>query len=121
MNIIESFLDKIQTEKLDIDDIGRKTSKMFIKVYQDSFQHCISKQKREEYNLVKPDMDCQAKSQILAYKHVLIHLNKWSNRCEDANCMQIVSSQIKNLQGRLNYLQRRKPLTKALPELPEYD
>lgn len=121
MNIIESFLDKIQTEKLDVQDIVRKSNKLFMKVYKDSFQHCIVKQKREEYNLVKPDMDCEEKAQIIAYKRLLIHLNKWINRCEDAKCRQTISSQINKMQSRFNYLQHRKPSNKQLPELPEYD
>jgi hypothetical protein len=119
MNIIESFLDKIQTEKLDTADIVRKSNKLFMKVYQDAVEHCIVKQKREEYSSVKPDMDCEEKAQIIAYRRLLTRLDLWIDRCADAQCKQTMSSQRNKIQTRFNYLQRRQPLTKPLPELPD--
>jgi hypothetical protein len=120
MKIIEYFLDQIQLEKLDVKDIVRKSNKMFLKIYQVSVQHCIQKQKSEDYTSVKPDMECEAKAQLIAYTRLLKYLDSWIGRCRDNECKKTISSQRNRIQTRVNYLHRRQPTKKELPELPEY-
>lgn len=121
MNIIESFLERVQTEKLDVKEIVKKSNKLFLRTYKKAVQDCIVKQKTEEYWDVKPDMICEQKAQLIAYKALLSHLDKWVKHCKDAYCKQSINAQRSKIQSRYNFLQHRKPINKPLPKLEEFD
>jgi hypothetical protein len=112
MKIIESFLDRVQTEKLDSNDIARKSTKVFQKVYKHVVEDCFSKQKREEYTAVQPDINCEDKAQISAYNVLLQRLDKWINRCKDEICKRDVINEKRKIKNQIRYLEQRLLLTK---------
>jgi len=112
MKLLELFLDKIQTEKLNSHEIAIKSNHSFQKVYRNVLDKCLAKQKREEYTAVKPDIECEEKAQISGYNLILKRLDSWMSRCEDDKCVQAVMYEKNKIQAHVNYLQQRRLMRK---------
>jgi hypothetical protein len=108
MKIIESFLDRVQTEKLDVSDIIRKTNKVFNRVYTRVSEDCFSTERRNQYYTeIQPDLDCENKGKKAAYEILLTRLDKWINHCRDIRCKQSVKYAKHKIQYYLTSLQNK--------------
>jgi len=105
MTLIESYLDQLQTEKLDVNDLVRKSNRTFQRVYKSTVNDCFAKQDREEYSNPYADVKCEQKAQLIAYKYVLKRLDGWGKRCKDKECIHQVKLQQNRIQNRITYLQ----------------
>jgi hypothetical protein len=107
MTLIESYLDQLQTEKLDVNQLINKANKTFQSVYKSEVENCFAKQEREQYSNPYADLSCEKKAQLSAYKKVLKRLNNWIKHCKDQKCVNQVKLQQNKIQSKINYLQNQ--------------
>lgn len=117
MNLLESFLDRIQSGRLDVPDIVKKSTKAFNKVYKNVLDDCFASQRRKDYFTIQPDIDCEDKAKLAAYKDVSLRLDKWINHCKDERCRQLVTYEKRKIEAHINYLEQRVVLNQRQNEV----
>ena len=105
MTLIESYLDQLQTEKLDVNELISKSNKTFQRVYKNEVDNCFARQDREHYSNPYADINCEQKSQLIAYKHILKRLDVWIKHCKDIKCNQQGKNIKRRIENKINYLE----------------
>jgi hypothetical protein len=106
MTLLESYLDQLQTEKLDVNELISKANIVFQRSYKNYVSDCFAKEERDQYSNPYADMKCEDKAQLFAYQKIFKKMDRWLKHCEDQECINQVKAQKNKIQAKINYLQK---------------